>query len=158
VRLGLTVCSRRPCPVHSHSARKGKFHPDRPFPLSYTKFLLTAEPAQSFSVTLFVTYACFAFLCISVYNILYAITGRLIDHGPGWSGYRSSAMIRYEDEWAAETDKERRKQINPFNVGGRTALGPRGKMFRLSRWLRDSSIWADEENGQVKGVNKKQVG
>lgn len=105
-------------------------------------------------VTLFVTYACFGFLCISIYNIIYAITGRLIDHGPGWSGYRSSAMIRYEDRWHALATKEEQDALDPYEVGGRTALGPRSKMFRLSRWLRDSAVWRDEENAHVKGVNK----
>ncbi|KAG7530102.1 hypothetical protein FFLO_05261 [Filobasidium floriforme] len=109
---------------------------------------------SSKGVTLFVTYACFGFLCISIYNIIYAITGRLIDHGPGWSGYRSSAMIRFEDRWHALATKEEQDTLDPFEVGGRTALGPRSKMFRLSRWLRDSAVWRDEENAHVKGVNK----
>lgn len=64
-------------------------------------------------------------------------------------------MIRYEDDYDAEPDPDRRRAINPFDVGGRTALGPRGGMFRLGRWMRDSEIWADEDDVNVKGVNKK---
>lgn len=132
---------------------KGQVSPATVFHLSPD---LTDDASRSVPdrVTLFVTYACFGFLCISIYNIIYAITGRLIDHGPGWSGYRSSAMIRYEDRWHALATKEEQDALDPYEVGGRTALGPRSKMFRLSRWLRDSAVWRDEENAHVKGVNK----
>jgi len=127
-----------------------------------------------FSITQIITYIQFAILCFVVLSLIDFLWSKLYDHGQGWSGYRCSNVIRFEDtrdkielmheEHLRRLEKQGRFKeytrllsdgppyINPADCGGRKPLGPPKSMIKLTRYMRDTSVWDDEDTHN--GLNK----